>query len=86
MTKIERVDAEIQKMREKAMDIQSRIRTLERQKTDEENAQIIQMIRKIRLTPDELARFLERYKNTLTNPTKTPPITIGAKKESEDKS
>jgi hypothetical protein len=88
MTKLERLDAAIQKERERAADIAARVRTLEAQKTDEENAQIVQMVRKVRLTPAELERFLERHKNTLTNPTKTPPITAAAftlKKESEDK-
>jgi len=85
MTKIERIDAEILKAREKIAEFQMKIRTLEGQKTDEENALIVQMVRKQRMSFAELERFFDRHKNTLTNPTKTPPITIGAKKESEDK-
>jgi len=84
MTKIERIEAEILKAREKIAEFQAKIRTLEGQRTDEENAQIVQMVRKLRLTPAELERFLDRHKNTLTNPTKTPPITAAIKKESED--
>ena len=84
MTKIERIDTEILKAREKAAKIQARIRTLEGQKTDEENAQIVQMVRKLRMTPAELERFLERYKNNLTNPTRTPPVTAGVISKSND--
>ena len=85
MTRIERIDAEILKAREKAAEIQARIRTLEGQKTDEENNQIVQMVRKLRMTPADLARFFERHKNTLTNPTKTPTVTAAIiKKESEE--
>jgi hypothetical protein len=86
-TKIERINAEIQRLREKSQDIQSRIRTLEGHKTDEENALIIQMVRKIRMTPTELEHFLASHKNSLTNPTKTPPVNAATFKkfESEDK-
>jgi len=81
MTKIERIEAELLKARGKAAEIQARIRTLEGQKTDEENAIIVQTVRKLRMTPAELARFLERHKNSLTNPNKTPHL--AAKNESE---
>ena len=85
MTKIERIDAEILKMREKITEFQVKIRTLEGQKLDEENTMIVQMIRKQRMSFAELERFLDRHKTTITNPTKTPPIMTGVKKESEDK-
>jgi len=85
MTKIERIDADILKARERIAEQQAKIRTLEGQKIDEENAMIVQMVRKQRMTPADLARFLERHKNTLMNPTKTPPVTAAIiKKESED--
>ena len=85
MTRIERIDVEILKARERIAEQQARIRTLEGQKNDEENNQIVQMVRKLRMTPAELARFLDRQKNTLTNPTKTPPVTAEIiKKESEE--
>jgi S-adenosylmethionine synthetase len=94
MTKIERIDAEILKAREKIAEFQVKIRTLEGQKIDEENALIVQMVRKQHMSLAELERFLDRHKNTLTNPTKTPPITaaqissasLSTKKESEEKS
>jgi len=87
MTKIERIDAELLKAREKAAEVQARIRTLEGQKAEEENALIVQMVRKVCMTPAELGRFLERNKHTLANPNRTPPITADIiKRESEDNS
>jgi len=90
MTKIERIDAEIQKIREKITELQAKIRTLEAQKTDEENAVIVQTVRKLHMTPADLARFLERHKNNLTNPAKAPFLTAlkdqtnSTKNESEE--
>jgi len=74
MTKLERIDADIQKAKTKVLEFQSKVKELEQQKTVEENALIVQMVRKVKLTPDELERFLQRHKHTLTNPTKTPPV------------
>ena len=77
MTRIERIDAEIAVLREKETGIQARIRALQAQKADAENAQIVQTVRKLRLTPAQLADFLDKHKNTLTNPTR-PPVTADA--------
>ena len=85
MDKLQRIDAEITTLREKGTGIQTRIRALQAQKTDAENAQIVQVVRKLRLTPAELAAFLEKHKNTLTNPTRRPPATTAKpKNESEE--
>lgn len=74
MTKIQRIDADILKAREKVQEYQSKVRALEQQKTEEENNLIVQMVRKLKFTPAKLEKFLERHKDTLTNPTKTPPV------------
>ena len=85
MTRIERLDAEILKARERIAEQQARIRTLEGQKTDEENNQIVQMVRKQRIPIAELERYLKRIDSNLKNPTKTPPVTAAViKKESEE--
>ena len=55
MSKIERIDKEIQKTREKITEYQNRLRGLEAQKTEAENLQIVQLVRSMRLTPQELA-------------------------------
>ena len=56
--KIERIDAEIQKTREKITEYQNRLRGLEAQRTEAENLQIVQLVRSMRLTPQELTAML----------------------------
>ena len=57
--KINRIDKEIQKTREKITEYQNRLRELQAQKTEAENLQIIQMVRSLRLTPQELSQLLK---------------------------
>ena len=58
MSKIERIEKEIQKTREKITEYQNRLRGLEAQKTESENLQIVQLVRSMRLTPQELTAML----------------------------
>ena len=58
MSKIERIDKEIQKTREKITEYQNKLRGLEAQKTETENLQIVQLVRSMRLTPQELTAML----------------------------
>ncbi len=58
MSKIERIDKEIQKTREKITEYQNKLRGLEAQKTEAENLQIVQLVRSMRLTPQELNTML----------------------------
>ena len=58
MSKIERIEKEIQKTREKITEYQNRLRGLEAQKTEAENLQIISLVRSMRLTPAELTALL----------------------------
>ena len=59
MSKIERIDKEIQKTREKITEYQNKLRGLEAQKTETENLQIVQLVRSMRLTPQELNTMLK---------------------------
>ena len=43
--KIERIDQEIEKTREKIAEYQEKLKTLEAQKTEAENLEIVQMVR-----------------------------------------
>ena len=52
-TKIERIDREITKTREKIAEYQEKLKTLEAQKTEAENLEIVQMVRALRLTPEQ---------------------------------
>ena len=59
MNKIDKLDKELEKAREKAAEWQAKIRELEKQKQEEENSQIVQAVRSLKLTPAELMAFLK---------------------------
>lgn len=56
--KIQRIDQEITKVREKITEYQDKLKTLEAQKTEAENLEIIQTVRALRLTPEQLSAML----------------------------
>lgn len=56
--KIERIDQEITKVREKITEYQEKLKVLEAQKTEAENLEIIQMVRALRVTPAQLSAML----------------------------
>ena len=60
MNKIERIDREIEKTREKITELQNRLKELNAQKTEAENLQIVQLVRSMRMTPQELNAMLSR--------------------------
>lgn len=57
-SKIERIEKEIQKTREKITEYQNKLKGLEAQKTEAENLEIVQLVRALRLTPAELSAML----------------------------
>ena len=57
-TKIERIDREITKTREKIAEYQEKLKSLEAQKTEAENLEIVQMVRALRMTPAQLSAML----------------------------
>ena len=56
--KIERIDQEIEKTREKIAEYQEKLKTLETQKTEAENLEIVQMVRALRMTTAQLNAML----------------------------
>ena len=58
INKIERIDREIARTREKIAEYQEKLKTLEAQKTEAENLEIVQMVRAMRMTPAELSAML----------------------------
>lgn len=56
--KIQRIDQEIAKVREKIAEYQDKLKTLEAQKTEAENLEIVQMVRALRMTPEQLSAML----------------------------
>lgn len=62
MDKIDKIIKEIDKTKAQIVSAQKKLKNLEQQKTQEENLQIIQAVRAIKMTPDELRRFLQNRK------------------------
>jgi wobble nucleotide-excising tRNase len=56
--KIDRINKEIAKTREKITEYQNKLKGLEAQKTEAENLEIVQLVRSMRLTPQELNAML----------------------------
>ena len=56
--KIQRIDQEIAKVRENIAEYQDKLKTLEAQKTEAENLEIVQMVRALRMTPAQLNAML----------------------------
>ena len=59
MNKIQRIDREIEKTREKITEYQNKLKGLEAQKTEAENLQIVQLVRSMRLSPQEITAMLQ---------------------------
>ena len=56
--KIEKIEIEMQKTREKIAEYQNRLKELDGQKTEAENLQIIQLVRSLRIPHAELKAYL----------------------------
>lgn len=71
MDKIQKIDNELAKLKDKAAELAAKIKELEKQRQEEENSQIISAVRSLKLTPAELAVFLTSGqlgpKSTTTN-------------------
>lgn len=61
--KLERIQKDIEKARAKILEQQSKLKTLEAQKIEEENAQIVQMVKAVHIDQNQLAAFLSAYAN-----------------------
>lgn len=59
MTKIERLKVELVRAKEKSSEWQARVRDIEKQITDCENMEILQAVRSIAASPEELRGLLD---------------------------
>ena len=57
-TKLDRIERDIEKTRAKILEYQKRLKDLEAQKIEEENAQIVQMVKAVHLDGAQLAASL----------------------------
>lgn len=56
--KIDHIEREIEKTRVKITEFQNKLKELEVQRTEQENMQIVQLVRSMCMTSEELAAFL----------------------------
>ena len=60
--KLAKINAEIGKTKDKIAEHQARLRELERQKTEIENTEIVELMRGVDATPQELASFIRAFR------------------------
>lgn len=58
MNKLERIEKDIEKTKGKIAELQNQLRELEAAKTEQENLQIVQLVRSLNMTPQEFAAFV----------------------------
>ena len=58
MNKLERIEKDIEKTKDKIAALQKQLRELEAAKTDQDNLQIIPLVRGLNMTPQEFAAFV----------------------------
>ena len=61
MATVERIRNDIAKTKEKIAELQKRLRTLEAQIAEEENLEIVRMVKAVRMDNRELTAFLRAY-------------------------
>lgn len=81
MNRLEKIEKDLEKAREKAAECHAKVRELEKQKQEEENSQIVQAVRSLKLTPAQLMAFLNDPKNSLTASGHTDPKPKAPEKE-----
>lgn len=58
--KLEKIEQEMQKTREKITALQNRLKELDAQRNEQENLQIVQLVRSLRLSPQQLKEYLQQ--------------------------
>ncbi len=74
MTKIERLKTELARAREKANEWQARVRDIEKQVTECENMEILQAVRGIVSSPEELHGLLDMLRAVKEQPQAVPAV------------
>lgn len=77
--RIDRIITDIAKAKEKIAEWQARLRDLERQKTEHENLEILQAVRGMATTPEEIRDLLDLLK--ATKEPQTPTLSTNIKEE-----
>ena len=61
-SKLNKLQMEIDKTKQKIAEQQTRIRELEQQKTEIENTEIVELVRSMKMNTTELSHFLKAYR------------------------
>ena len=72
MTKIEKLKTELERARAKSSEWQARVRNIEKQITDCENTEILQAVRSIAASPEELRGLLDMLRASKEPPQAGP--------------
>ena len=72
ITKAAKVEAEIEKVKGKISEFQTRLRELEQKKTEIENTEIVGVVRGMNISIEELAVMLQTVRNGGAVPAPTP--------------
>ena len=89
MTKLEKIERQEQKAREKIAAMQTILKQIGGQRTEQENLQIIQQVRALKLSRDELYGFISGGKlpaslaAAIDDDTSAKPETIYSRRENE---
>ena len=65
MATVEKIRKDIEKTKEKIAELQKRLRTLEAQLAEEENLEIVRMVKAVKMDNQELTAFLKAYASGL---------------------
>ena len=62
MNKLTKLQMEIDKIKQKISEQQTKLRELEHQKTEIENTEIVELVRSMKMNTSELSTFLKAYR------------------------
>ena len=72
MNKLTKLQMEIDKIKQKISEQQTRLRELELQKTEIENTEIVELVRSMKMNTSELSTFLKAYREKTDAPILMP--------------
>ena len=72
MNKLTKLQMEIDKIKQKISEQQTRLRELEQQKTEIENTEIVELVRSMKMNTSELFTFLKAYREKTDAPILMP--------------
>ena len=82
--KLDKLRATLKKEQERRMKLNNRIAVLERRIQEEEAAEVNEMVRVAKLTPEQLAALLRQSANTTPNPDALAAVGATFEKEEND--